>query len=224
LLWLGVDVKIRELTGGKRSLDDYCRAFLGGVDDRVPSVVPYTFADVVAALDRVAPFDWATYLRQRVEGAAVSTPLDGIERAGFALAVRDTAPALYQSYDAAEERVDGRFSLGLQLTDKGEIVDVLADSPAGAAGMAPGLTLVAVNGRRFTKDALADAIAATRPSPKKDAPTSPAGRAEVELIATDGDFYRTFHLRYAGGPRYPVLARRPGTPDVLSLILAPRAR
>jgi hypothetical protein len=103
-----------------------------------------------------------------------------------------------------------RFSLGLQLTEKGDVMDVLADSPAGAAGMAPGLTLVAVNGRRFTKDALADAIGATRPSARKDAPTSPSGRAEVELIATDGDFYRTFHLRYAGGPRAGATARHAG--------------
>jgi predicted metalloprotease with PDZ domain len=224
LLWLDVDVKIRELTGGRRSLDDFVRAFHGGTDDRVPTIVPFTIEDVVAALNRVAPFDWASYLGDRVglHGTA-GTLTNGIERAGFKLADRDTAPALYGSYDAAAERIDARFSLGFRVTDKGEILDVLANSPAGAAKLPPGATLVAVNGRRFTKDALADAIAATRPTPAADTPTRPAGRDHVELLVTDGDFYRTFVLRYAGGPRFPVLTRASGALDLLATILAPRA-
>jgi predicted metalloprotease with PDZ domain len=223
LVWLDVDVKIRELTHGQRSLDDFVRAFHGGADDRTPTVVPYTIDDVVAALDRVAPFDWARYLRERVDRVPIGVEPNGIARAGFKLADRDTAPALYGSYDAAAERIDARFSLGFRVTDKGEILDVLANSPAGAAKVPPGATLVAVNGRKFTKDALADAISATRAKAPADAPNRPAGRDHVELLTTDGDFYRTFVLRYTGGPRYPVLARMPGVPDVLGSILAPRA-
>ena len=58
LLWLDVDTRIRELTRGQRSLDDFARAFFGVEDGRIAPLT-YTFEDVVAALAAVAPFDWA---------------------------------------------------------------------------------------------------------------------------------------------------------------------
>src|SRR5439155_526768 len=49
LLWLDVDTKLRELTGNRRSLDDFARAFFG-TKDKSYEVVTYTFDDVVATL------------------------------------------------------------------------------------------------------------------------------------------------------------------------------
>ena len=48
---------IRSLTGGKKSLDDFCRAFYGGASGH-PDLKPYTFDDIVNALNAVAPYDW----------------------------------------------------------------------------------------------------------------------------------------------------------------------
>ena len=53
LIWLDADTLIRERSGGKRSLDDFARAFFG-IDDGSFVTVTYTFDDVVAALNAVA--------------------------------------------------------------------------------------------------------------------------------------------------------------------------
>ena len=65
VIWLEVDSTIRQLTKGQRSMDDFCRRFHGG-ESGPPKVVPYTFDDVVRTLNDVAPYDWATLLKERV--------------------------------------------------------------------------------------------------------------------------------------------------------------
>jgi predicted metalloprotease with PDZ domain len=47
LIWLDADVTIRQLTSGKRSLDDFCKRFHGGGTGH-PEVKPYALSDVVA--------------------------------------------------------------------------------------------------------------------------------------------------------------------------------
>ena len=69
LIWLEVDATIRQQTHGQRSLDDFCRKFHGG-ESGAPKVVPYTFDDVVRALNDVAPYDWAGLLRERTSATA----------------------------------------------------------------------------------------------------------------------------------------------------------
>jgi CDP-diacylglycerol--glycerol-3-phosphate 3-phosphatidyltransferase len=59
----------RELSGGKRSLDDFARGFFGGKDGWGEPVT-YTFEDVVAALQAIAPFDWARWFRDRLDSHA----------------------------------------------------------------------------------------------------------------------------------------------------------
>ncbi|MDP1238685.1 hypothetical protein Q6335_28000, partial [Klebsiella pneumoniae] len=57
LLWLDADTLIRERSNGRRSLDDFARAFFGVQDGRI-TPLPYTFDDVVATLNTVLPHDW----------------------------------------------------------------------------------------------------------------------------------------------------------------------
>ena len=54
LLWLDVDVTIRTNTKGKKSLDDFCKAFHGGGTGK-PEVKGYALDDVLAALAAVDP-------------------------------------------------------------------------------------------------------------------------------------------------------------------------
>ncbi|MDQ4094015.1 MAG: M61 family peptidase, partial [Actinomycetota bacterium] len=77
LIWLDVDTLIRQLTSGQRSLDDFCRHFYGG-HSGPPVVKPYTFDDVVATLDEVAPYDWRTFFNQRLHTTDFHAPLGGI--------------------------------------------------------------------------------------------------------------------------------------------------
>ncbi len=217
LVWLDVDTKIRELSGGAKSLDDFARRFYGTADGSWTTKT-YSFEDLVAALGEVQPFDWQAFLRERLDAKGEHAPLGGIERGGYRL-VYTAEPGEYQTAnETRRKRIDLEDSLGLVVgTDAksaGEIQDVLWDGPAFAAGAAPGMELVAVDGRAFSADGLKAAVAAAR----SDQPDS----KPIELLVKDQDIYRTFRLDYHGGLRYPHLARRAGTPARLDEIVAPR--
>jgi predicted metalloprotease with PDZ domain len=209
LLWLEADTVIRRETKGARSLDDFCKAFHGGANTP-PLVVTYTLANVVASLDTIAHYDWARFFRERVDSVQERADLAGIESAGFRLVFTPERPLLVKSREERDKLVDVRFSLGIEVKETGEIPDVLPGSPAARAGVAPGTRLVAVNGRRFNKDVLRDAVAASKTQP-------------IELLIENGEFFGTHRLEYAGGPRYPHLERDEAKPDVLTAIVTPRS-
>src|SRR5580692_156573 len=66
LIWLEVDTLIRKQSKGKKSINDFCARFHGLGGDTTPKVVPYTFDDVVENLNAVVPYDWATFLHERL--------------------------------------------------------------------------------------------------------------------------------------------------------------
>jgi len=66
LLCSKLDVTIRKLTKGQRSMNDFCKVFYSG-SEGLPSHQPYTFEDVVSTLNQVAPYDWKQFLRQRLD-------------------------------------------------------------------------------------------------------------------------------------------------------------
>ena len=208
MIWLAVDAKLRELSNDRHSLDDFARAFFG-VDDGSWRVKPYTFDDLVAALNSIAPYDWATFLRQRVDANA--PPLDGFAASGWKLVYTDK-PSDYQKTAETEGKgADFSTSIGLTLSTKdSKITDVRWNGPAFKAGIASSSTLVAVQGREFTPERLKDAIAAS------------AKGTPVELLVKNGEIYRTFRIEYRDGLKYPHLERIAGAPDRLGAILAPR--
>ena len=209
LLWLEVDTIIRRETKGAKSLDDFCRAFLGG-ESGTPKVVPYTYDDVVAELERVAPYDWKSFWAARVTAATPRAPLSGIENAGWKLTYGTERPDMLRAADETNRTTDERFSIGILVSDDGTIPDVIPDSAASKAGVAPGVRLTAVNGRRYSRDVLRDAIQATKSGGK------------LELLVENGEFFEADRVDYTGGLRYPVLERVSQKPDVLSQIIAPR--
>ena len=83
LVWLDADTLIREKSGGKRSLDDFAKAFFGVDERQLVTPVTYTFDDVVAALNEVEPYDWASFLQRRGSTRpGAEPPLDGLARGG----------------------------------------------------------------------------------------------------------------------------------------------
>ncbi len=217
LIWLDVDTTIREKTNGRKSLDDFAKAFYG-VEDGSYDPKPYTFEDVVAALNGVVANDWATFLRTRLDGhgpnpSSHGAPLDGLARGGWRLTYADT-PTDYQKTLYAElQRNDYTYSLGFQTTAANVIRGLQWDSPAFKAGLAVGMEIVAVNGEAANADRINAAITAAKDPAKT-----------VDLIVKDGDRYRTISFDYHDGLRYPRLERIPGTPDRLGDILTPRTR
>ncbi|MBS0212519.1 MAG: M61 family metallopeptidase [Proteobacteria bacterium] len=209
MIWLDVDATIRSLSGGKRSLDDFARAFFGVDDGQWKAQKTYTFDDVVATLNRVQPHDWAKFLRDRLDG---KVPLaGGIEKAGWKLVYTDEPGALAKAR-AREDTSGGQdffYSLGFYVEGSGKLSEVRWDSPAFNAGLGTGMSIVAVNDLAFDKDALSDAVKAAKTE-----------KAPIRLLVKDFNQFRTFTLDYHDGLRYPHLQRIAGTPDLLSKIMA----
>ena len=212
LIWLEADILIRTRSGGKRSFDDFCRAFFGG-GDSVPAVRAYSRGDVIAALNSVEAYDWDTFLRTRVELIQAHAPLGGIVAGGWSL-VQDDKPNPYLDATAkAAKFIDFSHSLGFWAKEDGKVVDGVTGSPAFAAGLAPATKLIAIGGRKWSEDAAKEVILAAGKS------TQP-----IELIVESGDTVRTLRAEWHGGLAYPHLMRSTGQPDLLSQIIAPKAR
>lgn len=211
LIWLDVDTAIRELTHGQKSIDDFCHLFHGG-ESGAPTVKPYTFDDVVAALNQVTPHDWKAFLGSRIYQVAPRAPLDGITRGGWRLVYTDATNEFIKTGDA--ERVQATYSIGLRVRARdGTVNDVTIDSPAGKAGIGPGMQILAVNGLRYSADVLRNAI--------KESKTA-SGPMTIEV--QNDDVVKTVSLDYHGGMREPHLERDSSKPDLMAQILAARAK
>jgi predicted metalloprotease with PDZ domain len=209
LLWLEVDTLIRERSKNKRSLDDFARAFFG-MNDGDGGQLTYTFNDVVAALDKIEPYDWSTLLRSRLEETSTSAPLDGIRRGGYQLVYTSTQPDYQKASEARRKVADLTFSLGMVVDGKGKITSVSWDSPSFKSGLISGTEIIAVNGTAFELDRIRSAVKAT------------ADGQTIELLIRQGDTFRTVRLDYKAGLRYPRLERIKNSPALLDAIYAPR--
>jgi len=207
LLWLDVDTLIREQSQGQHSLDDFARGFFG-TDDGTVGPKLYAFDDVVHALNAVQPYDWAKFLRDRLDSFG-RDPLDGITRGGYRLTWSDTPGKYAESLEKLYEFTGFTYSLGITTDKSGKIRGVLWDSPAFKAGLAPGVQIQAVNGMAYSTERMKAAIK-----------NSPSASEPIELIVKDQDHYRIIRIDYHGGARYPHLERVDGTPARLDDILA----
>lgn len=213
LIWLDVDTTIRKLTGGKKSLNDFCAFFLGKGGDTPPEVVPYDFDELVATLNQVAPSDWATFLRDRITSKAPHAPLEGITQSGYELTYTDKPSAYERAIFGRIGAVDASFSVGFTARPDGTISDVLFNSAAFKAGLGPSEKIIAVNGRAFSGAILALALKAAKGT------TQP-----IDLIVENTGYFRTVHVDYHDGEKFPELKRVDNTPDTLSEILKPLAK
>jgi predicted metalloprotease with PDZ domain len=203
LIWLDADTLIRERSNGAKSLDDFARAFFGG-DDGSFVPVTYTFDDVVKALNAVQPYDWATFLRTRLDQSGGGTPLDGLKRGGYRLVYSDREGDMLKSRESETKTVNFAWSLGVVINKKGELTSVLWDSPAFKAGLTIGETLVAVNGVPYDDEVLKDAVK-----------SATASKDPIELIVKTPDRYKIMRVDYHGGLRYPHLERDPSVKNAL---------
>ena len=82
LIWLEADAIIRDVSHGERSLDDFCKRFLGP-SEKPGKVVPYDRAEIVAILKELADQDWAAFFDRRVSSPLDALPLDAVARCGY---------------------------------------------------------------------------------------------------------------------------------------------
>ena len=211
LIWLEVDTIIRQQTQGQKSLNDFCRLFHGG-ESGPPKVVPYTFDDVVKTLNQVTPYDWAGLLKTLVNSTDPHAPLGGIERGGWRLVYNDQPNLFIKTADKVRKSVDASYSLGFVVREDGTLSDVIYGSPAYAAGIGPGMQLVAINGRAWSKDVLQDALRASKDS-----------KEPIDLLIENAKFFKTYSIAYHDGVRNPHLERAEGA-DLLGGIVEPLTR
>jgi predicted metalloprotease with PDZ domain len=214
LIWLEADTIIRQATNDKKSLDDFCKVFLGGSDSS-PMLKPYVADDIYAALNGVAAHDWKQFFTERVQQIRPRAPLGGVEASGWRLAWSEEKGPHVKAREEADayEITDEQYSLGFDAHKDGVIMDVLTDSPAARAGLAPGMKLIAVDGRRYSRKVLEDALRLGNGTGQP-----------VALLAENGEFFRTFNLDWSAGLRFPKLERDAAKPDLLEEILRPHAK
>jgi predicted metalloprotease with PDZ domain len=211
LIWLEVDSILRQKSNGQKSLNDFCRLFYGGRSGP-PVVVSYKFEDVVATLNQVVPNDWGKLLRERLDSKSPHAPLGGITNGGWKLVYSAEKNATMDARGKSSEIIDLSFSLGLIATKQGDVRDVIPGSPAYAAGLGPGMKLIAVNGRKWSKDVVHAALRA-----------SVHNQHPLALLAENGEYYNIYEVNYHEGERYPHLVREEGQPNILDEIIKPLA-
>jgi len=206
LMWLEVATIIHRETKGQKSIDDFCQAFHGG-PNHGPEVKTYTFDQLVAALNAIAPYDWASYLHERLDSTSPKAPVGGIENGGWKVV-----------YDDKPSKLGGRrgnqgdvYSIGLQLGPDGTVNDAIVGSPAFEAGISSGMKVVGVNGRVYSHDLLEDAIKAAK-----------EGSQPISLLYVDDEYYKTATINYHGGERYAHLVRNDEVPDYLDDLIKGR--
>jgi predicted metalloprotease with PDZ domain len=210
LIWLEVDGLIRERSGEKRSIDDFARRFFAGGGERASL---YEYADVVAALHGVQPYDWSTFLATRLDSLAPSAPSDWLRRSGYRLVFTDTPTEAYAAHHRRTNRIDLSYSLGVVLRGgaSGEVSEVVWDGPAFQAGIVAGATIVAVNDSPYDPAKLFAAIQHNR-----------TGGSPLTLRVSTRDRERVMTIDYRNGLRFPRLERVNGVPDRLGALLEAR--
>lgn len=210
LIWLEVDSMLRAQSGGKKSMDDFARAFFG-MRDGDWGVLTYKIEDVAATLNAIQPYDWAGFLNQRLNGLSERAPLAGFTANGYRLIYTDEPTAAFKDAEKRASRADLSYSLGLSVGKGGAIGSVTWDSPAFNAGLDLGDTIVAVDGREYSDDRLKDAVKAAKGT-----------KEPIKLLLKSGTRYREIAIDYHDGLRYPRLEKTGTGEGGLDRLLAPR--
>ncbi len=217
LLWLEADVKIRQLSHGTKSLDDFAALFFQSrmPQDQLrsagPTVVPYTFSDIVQALNTVQPYDWDGFWRTHLNALTPRPPTAGLQAAGYDYVYSDAMSAAEAGPIQRAHMAEMYHSLGFQVLPDGTLLDVFMGSPAFAAGLGPGDKLTKVGGKPYTAEELTEAVR-----------TSRTDAQPISLTATRDNEAKSFTIQYHNGLKFSNLQRNK-QPDLLTTaILRPR--
>ena len=208
LLWLDVDARMRELSQNKVSIDQFAQLFFA-THGSVERISTYSFQDVCDTMNKLAPADWKTFLNQHLFTHAASDAIVGLARAGWQLTYTSVPTETFLQDEADAGVINLDDSIGAQFRPNGSVRSVMWNSPAFRAGLAPDISVVAVNGQPLSSAVLLSAIADSASTP-------------LRLTLQDGETHRDAIVFYAGPLRYPHLERIPNTPDRLTSLLAPR--
>jgi predicted metalloprotease with PDZ domain len=221
LLWLDADTKIRQLTDGKKSLTDFQHIFLAKGGNTGPAILPYERAELIEDLNKVAPYDWAGFFKDKVDAITPRADVAGIEQGGYKLVYLDHPAVERGGGGRAGGGVDVWYSLGIRIGgargaaaagSEGTISDVRWGGPGDDAGLYPGQKIVAVNGTAYSSEALLAAVKGAK-----------GGTEAIHFLIEHEGAVKTVDLNYHDGEKYPALQRVEGTPDYIGDIAKPLA-
>ncbi|SFP53868.1 M61 family metallopeptidase [Sphingomonas rubra] len=194
MVWMEVDAMLRQKSGGTKSIDDFAKAFFG-IRDGDWGEVTYTFADVAQTLNAIVPYDWAGFLTQRLTETGKPAPINGFAMNGYKLVYTDT-PTSYFTKAEKSRGTDASYSVGLVVNKDGVVTSSIWGSPAFAAKIDVGTTIVGVGGEAYSGDRLKAAIAAAKGT-----------KEPIRLLVKNADRLRDIAIDYHDGPRYPRLQK-----------------
>jgi predicted metalloprotease with PDZ domain len=209
LIWLEVATILHREGHGPKSIDDFCHVFHGGKNSG-PELKTYTFDELVRTLSGIATYEWAGFFHERLNSTSPEAPMGGIENGGWKVAFNSEVPRMPGRRGQSAERIE-RYTLGLFLAEDGGVVDSIVGGLAFNAGISPGMKIVGVNGRWYTRDLLKDAVLASKDSSQP-----------ISLLVVHNEYYKTCAIDYHGEPRYPHLVRAEGRDDYLDELIKPR--
>ena len=210
LIWLDADMIIRQLSKGKKSLDDFAKAFFG-VRDADWGVLTYDFDEVVRTLNAVQPYDWAKFLDTKLRQPGQPAPLNGLEKGGYKLVWKEE-PNIFDKESMKESNVFNlSHSLGIILNKDATVTSVMWNSPAFKANIVSGAKIIAVDGYAYSKDGLTSAIKAAKDN-----------KTPVRLLIERNKRYTQIDIAYSGGLRYPHLEAIGQGETAIDRLLSPR--
>ena len=196
--------------GGRKSIDDFARAFFGGRDGDYGEVT-YTFDDVVATLNSVQPYDWAALLRRRLTETGQPAPIEGFAQNGYRLVFTPEPTGFFSKSEKSRNVADLAYSIGLTVNKDAEVTASVWDSAAFKAGIDVGSVVAGVNGQTYTADRLKAAVMAAKGT-----------REPIRLLIRSNDRVREVAVDYHDGPRYPRFQKVATGEAGLDRLLAPR--
>lgn len=206
LIWLEADCLIRSQSQGNKSLDDFCRAFLG--PGPKADIHPFTYQDVIRTLNQIHAYDWHNFFQKRVYQTQEAFNLDCLAHSGWAMHIADYPDAdgdeLEYFYRSAYE------SIGVSFSRSGRIYRVLKDSPAYQAGLARGMQVRSINSKSFSPARLHQALVDARDG------------ASMTFEVMHAQQTYNLNVDYAEGPQYLVLKKQEQQEDILHQILRPK--
>jgi predicted metalloprotease with PDZ domain len=160
----------------------------------------------------VQPFDWASFLKERITSKVNHAPTGGITAGGYRLTFDEKPNEFTRAAESRKHGLNAWYSLGLTIGTDNVVGDVLVNSPAFQAGVGPGMKIIAVNGRTATDEVLRTAINETK-----------TGSHPIELILENTGYFKVVKIDYQSGAKYPHLTREGSDTALLDEILKPLA-
>ena len=208
MIWMEFDSRIRNATNNEKSLDDFCQDFFSA-GDPLAHAVPFGLGEIVARLNNLVELPWDSLINAKVYQVHEEYEPEVARYAGYRLEYTDKKPDYIKQSEKRNKTTSLYESLGFGVNSSNKITDIIPESPADSAGMYPGMEIAGVNGKKYSKERLIDAVKQTKET------------GSTMLLTLAGDEFREIEIIYDKGLQYYILNPLEGFPDRISDIMKP---